>query len=92
MAVSGFDAIGHQIDRAASTITQTSGFNAIGGLKWEDIIVPDDTWTEQDIIADTWTNQANPDTSWTDLQTSTTWSDQSNPSTTWNELSEQDAA
>ena len=44
------------------------------------------------LIADTWTNQANPDTSWTNLQTSTTWQEQSNPSTTWNKLGEQDAA
>ena len=52
---------------AQASIEQLSGFNAIGSLKWEDIIVADETWTEQDIIADTWTNQTNPDTSWTTL-------------------------
>lgn len=43
---SDFTAIGRQIDRGASTISQTSGFSASGGLKWEVIQNPDTTWTQ----------------------------------------------
>jgi len=39
-------AIGTQIDRGASTISQTSGFSSGGGLKWEVIQNPDTTWTQ----------------------------------------------
>ena len=37
---------------ASSTIAETSSFDAIGGLKWEDIVVPSDNWTDQ-IVAST---------------------------------------
>ena len=65
-AVSGFDAIGRQIDRGSATISQSSSFSAIGGLKWNDIIVPSDTWTDQ-TTSTTWTTLSNPSTPWTEL-------------------------
>ena len=62
---SGFTAIGRQIDRGTATLAQTSSFSAIGSLKWTDIVVPSDTWTDQTVTT-TWTDVSNPSTSWTE--------------------------
>ena len=51
----------------SATIEQTSGFSAVGGLKWNDIIVPAETWTDQAATGGTWTEQTNSSTDWTTL-------------------------
>ena len=43
---SDMTALGRQLDRGSVTISQTSGFSASGGLKWEVIQNPDTTWTQ----------------------------------------------
>ena len=65
-AVSEVDAAPGLIFSVSSTIAQTSGFNAIGGLKWEDIIVPGETWTDQTVTTN-WTDVSNPSTAWNEL-------------------------
>jgi hypothetical protein len=51
----------------ASTIAQTSGFSAIGGLKWNDQTVATTDYTQQTPATTTWTDQSATNTDWTDI-------------------------
>jgi hypothetical protein len=55
------------VQTGTSSIQQTSGFSAIGSLKWEDQTVADTIYTDQTPATTTWTDQSSTNTNWTDI-------------------------
>ena len=62
-----FSSVGTKVNFGQATIDAIASFSSIGGLKWTDQNVAEDTWTKQTVASDTWTNQTNPSTNWTEL-------------------------
>ena len=59
-------ALGGIIYYGESTISQVSGFSALGSLKWNDQSVTTTTYTDQTVSTTTWTEQSPSSTTWTD--------------------------